>query len=211
MPNVEIIPKPAIIKVPPNQQGDSGLTSVTVQPNGHGSAIGADGKEAATFTLAKDSGASNTFTFTRSGGKPVVIDVKVTKDGADNTTVAGSLNGEPFSITVSSQGKLLKGAGPANVDPRDKSVIGGLHAAFQSKSFKDIFPKPSPTHPEDTDRIKAPAGGGLHGGPGPVVTKPEFSGPGCALCYVEIIVSTVLVQPEGIAFGAAGLWFACFR
>src|SRR5271168_2229048 len=82
-----------IIKVPVNSQEKSGLTSITIQPNGHGSAVGPDGKEVASFTLAKDFGASNTFTFTRSGGKPVVVDLNLSKDAAVNTTIAGSLNG----------------------------------------------------------------------------------------------------------------------
>ena len=47
------------------------------------------------------------------------------------------------------------------------------------------------------------------GSSGHVIMNPEFDAGGCAVSFIEVAFSAAVGHVVGVAFGAAGMWFAC--
>lgn len=206
------------IHVPETFRQETGVLSFTVADGGAGTVTGLNGAEVATVAIAS-AGSTKTFTLQRTGATPLKATFDVLRNPDQSIVVSGNIAGNAFDVTVSADGKLVNSTPPKGIDPEDAKVLNGMYQGISAENVVDAAkrkvpgnikidlptgpPPYNPTKPED----KFVASGGSP--KQPVPAQPDFHRAGCALAGVEILVSAILLQPEGIAFGFAGYLISC--
>jgi hypothetical protein len=196
-----------------NSDSTSDISSLSVSPTGHGSAIGKSGTEIANFDVARK-GSNVTLKLNIGRGRVIDFNMDITRDDSGKVYVKGTVDRVPFQTVYSNEGRLIEGAPPKNISGQDLDVISQLREVTVlkmpvPKAITAPITRPSPTVPtqgraaSEKEHVTAANGVGE--------AQPEFSAGGCAIAYVEIVFSAATGALPGVFFGAAGLWFGCFR
>jgi hypothetical protein len=189
-----------VFQVPEADARLSGVGSLRVA-SGSGRFLGADGSEVGTFQVGWSQGGGAEGTITRIGASPIRFDISFSKDATGQFLAKGTLDGQPFYITTSSDNKLVDRSAPINIDPKTAAMLKSVASIRSTRSTGEPNP---PTVPREVIHEAAGKGKAPIGQP----VSPEISGD-CAIAIIAAVEFAAATGGVGGFFAGVAVGYAC--
>ena len=189
------IPATQKFEVPASEHAATKVRALAVSQAGTVAVSGANNAGLGNFQVIGASGGAYSAKCTPADAAPILVNFTLSKGANGSISAKGTYDAAPFAFELSSGGQLQSGGFPKLPAPQ-QSFFGGI-GVFKLDKLLPI--RPGPTHPETEDKLVATG----KGGPGPVVSTPDFNGR-CAGAVVLFIIAAA--ASEGISAVAGAAW-----
>jgi len=192
--------------VPALVASSTNVQSFKMLASGEGTVVGLGGDSIAKFSIKRSNG-EHTFQFQSKNGHPITAKYSVSRGTNGSAVISGLAQAKLVKIVVSQDGNLLENPiWPDHISSSDSKIFWALSQTLLGSKL-DIPQAKANLH----------RGAGSNAMPFGTITLKHDPTPiplvdvgGCAVGFLEVVVSTACCHPLGVAFGAAGMFFACF-